>query len=275
MNLIDFLRGLTRLIAGRPRVPRSLSDNESLRLVLDRRSIRKFRDEDIAEDAWQAILEAGRVAPSTVNLQTWSFVHFTRDQWRQTFERPLPMGAPRAVIVLADTHRARRVVEGFPEVPLCDYTVGVMNASLAAMNMTVAAEALGLGSVMLSETGKTGFYDAQELASTLELPRGVTPIMSIVFGIPASRPVMPPKLPLEAVAFTGRYQEASQAMLQRWYEEMQAGYKASTGQAFSRQIDHYNKRLEEAEQDLRARVLEGRALSADRYPHPQDNPGPD
>jgi len=256
MTFIGFLRGLARLIAGRPRIPRSLAGNEALRLILQRRSIRKFLDEDIDDDAWQAVLEAGRLAPSTVNLQTWSFACFQPDQWQQTFGRRMPMGAARAVIILADTRRARRVVEGFPEVPLCDYTVGVMNASLAAMNMTMAAEALGLGSVMLSETGKTGFYDAWELASILALPRGVTPIMSIVFGRPASRPVMPPKLPLEAVAFTGQYQDAPQAVLGRWYEEMQAGYRASTGQAFSRQIDHYNKRLGQAEQELRAWVLD-------------------
>ena len=57
-----------------------------------------------------------RLAPSTVNLQTWSFACFTLASWRETFARPLPYGAPRAVMILADTHRARRVVEGFPEV---------------------------------------------------------------------------------------------------------------------------------------------------------------
>ncbi len=256
MNLIGFLRGLARLVAGRPRIPRSLSDNEALLRVLERRSIRKFHDRDLGDDEWQAILEAGRLAPSTVNLQTWSFSHFTRDEWSDTFDRPLPMGAPRAVIVLADTHRARRVVEGFPEVPLCDFTVGVMNASLAAMNMTSAAEALGVGSVMLSETGKTGFYDAAELSTTLALPPGVVPIMTVIFGWPREAPVMPPKLPLDAVAFPGRYCETPQPVLDAWYEQMQAGYRASTGQAFQRQIDLYNRRLAEAETDLQRMVMD-------------------
>jgi nitroreductase len=256
VNPIAFLRGLARLLAGRPRVPRALAGNEALRVILERRSIRKFRDEDLPDDVWQAILEAGRVAPSTVNLQTWSFALFTRASWREFFGRPLPYGAPRAVMILADTHRARRVVEGFPEVPLCDYTVGVMNASLAAMTMTLAAEALGVGSVMLSETGKTGFYDAAELSQALALPPGVVPITTIVFGRSAHRPVMPPRLPLEAVSFAGRYPETPQPVLEAWYEQMQAGYVASTGQAFQKQIDLYNRRLEDAEGDLRRLVLE-------------------
>lgn len=256
MNPWHLLRGLVRLVAGRPQMPHSLAGNEVLRTVLERRSIRRFTDGDLPDDVWQAILEAGRVAPSTVNLQTWTFVTFTREQWQATFDRPLPMDAPRAIIVLADTHRARRVVRGFPSAPMCDHTVGVMNASLAAQNMTIAAEALGVASVMLSETGKTGFYDAAELAAALDLPSGVVPIMTLALGWPAvARPPMPPRLPLAAVVNEAGYHEAPQAVLEEWYEQMRAGYRASTGQDFQRQIDHYNRRLEAAESELRERVL--------------------
>ena len=252
LNLWQFLAGVARILAARPRVPRAVAGNETLRTVLERRSVRAFRDEPIPDDAWAAILEAGRVAPSTVNLQTWSFAVFTAAQWRDFFGQPSPFGAARAVIVLADTHRARRVVEGFPRVPLCDHTVGVMNASLAAMNMTVAAEALGLASVMLSETGRTGFYDAGFLAEKLALPPGVVPIMSIAFGYPkGGAPAMPPKLPLEAITFTGPYRETDQAVLEQWYRDQQAGYQAGNwGERFSAQIAYYNRRLAEAERDL-------------------------
>jgi len=255
-GLLRFLRGLARLISARPHVPRPLQGNVALRTILERRSQRRFQERDLDPDAWRAILEAGRVAPSTVNLQTWSFAWFTRASWQETFGRRLPFGAPRAVIILADTHRARRVVTGFPEVPLCDHTVGVMNASLAAMNMAQAAEALGIGAVMLSETGKTGFYDAAELAAALQLPPRVIPLMTVVFGHPdAAPPPMPPRLPLDAVAFPGRYRETPRPVLEGWFEQMQAGYRASAGQAFDRQVDHYNRRLADAETDLRRLVL--------------------
>ena len=262
LNPLQFLRGLVRIIAARPRVPETVAGNRLLHAVLERRSVREFRDEPVPDDAWAAVLEAGRLAPSTVNLQTWSFAVFTARQWEEFFGQPVPFGAPRAVIVLADTHRARRVVEGFPRAPLCEHTVGVMNASLAAMNMTVAAEALGLASVMLSETGRTGFYDAGFLAEKLALPPGVVPVMSIAFGYPKGGvPPMPPKLPLEAIAFTGPYREADQDVLDEWYREQQAGYMASNwGARFSQQIAYYNRRLLEAEQDLERLV---RAPAAD------------
>lgn len=256
MNPLAFLRGLVRLLAARPRRPGGVAGNATLDLILARRSVRRFLDRDVPDDHWLAILEAGRLAPSTVNLQTWSFACFTAEQWREAFGRPLPYGAPRAVMILADTHRARRVVSGFPDVPLCDHTVGVMNASLAAMAMTLAAESLGLGSVMLSETGRTGFYDAGELSEQLGLPRGVVPITTLAVGWPAAgRGVMPPRLPLDAVAFSGRYRETPQPVLDAWHEQMQAGYLASTGQVFQKQVEHYNRRLAGAEADLRRLVL--------------------
>lgn len=257
LNPWQFLRGLARIIASRPRLPRSLADNESLRMVLERRSVRAFKEESVGEEIWATILEAGRVAPSTVNLQTWSFSCFTAPQWQDFFGAPAPFAAPRTVIVLTDTHRARRVVQGFPRAPLCELTVGVMNASLAAMNMTMAAEAMGISSVMLSETGRTGFYDAGFLAEMLELPAGVLPIMSIAFGYAATgTPAMPPKLPLDAITFSGAYQETDQGVLEQWYREQQAGYQArNRGTPFRQQIAYYNQRLATAEADLERLVL--------------------
>jgi FMN reductase (NADPH) len=265
LSLKQFLAGLARIISARPHVPASLAGNKTLHTVLERRSVRKFKDDPLPGDVWQTILEAGRLAPSTVNLQTWSFALFTREEWQDFFGKPLPFGAPRAVIVMADVHRAKRVVSGFPYSPLCEYTVGVMNASLAAMNMTIAAEAMGVSSVMLSETGQTGFYDAAYLAQKLDLPRGVVPIMSIVFGYAkAGRPAMPPKLSQAAISFSGRYRETDQAELENWYQQMQAGYQASNwGELFASQIAHYNRRIAEAERDLHELVYyEGPARSA-------------
>ena len=204
-----FVTSLARILRGRPNIPPSLQNNAVLQTLLHRRTVRSFSEASIPDDVFAAILEAGRLAPSTVNLQTWSFATFTATQWKDTFGRPMPFKAAAAVIILADTHRAKAVLDVFPRSPLVEYTIGVMNASLAAMNMNIAAEALGVASVMLSETGRSGFLDARYLAGVLCLPPGVIPIMTIVFGYPkGGQPPMPPKLPVQTVAFTGRYQEA-------------------------------------------------------------------
>jgi len=246
-----------RILRGKPQIPPSLQDNEALATVLNRRSARRFVQKDIPEDVFAAILEAGRLAPSTVNLQTWSFALFTADSWKQTFGQPIPFRALRAIIILADTHRVRTAFDAFPKSPLVEHTVAVMNASLAAMNMTMAAEALGVASVMLSETGRSGLLDAAHLKEKLALPERVVPIMTIVFGYPRSgRPPMPPKLPLEAISFEGAYRETNPAVMQNWLAQMKAGYKASHPRSsLEAQLQHYASKIGQAETALQEMVF--------------------
>lgn len=250
-------RSLWRILRGKPNVPPSLQDNALLAALLRRRSVRSFSDRPLSDDVFTAILEAGRLAPSTVNLQTWTFAAFTAQTWRQTFGRDIPFRGQRALIVMGDTHRARTVLDIFPRSPLVEYTVAVMNAALAAMAMNIAAEALGVSSVMLSETGRTGLLDAGYLKAKLALPDGVFPLLTIVFGYArGAYPPMPPKLPLEQICFAGCYREPDAGVMADWLAQMAAGYKASRlFSSFDAQLQVYRTKIGQAEADLQKMVF--------------------
>jgi nitroreductase len=254
MGVVAFVKHLLRILAGRPQIAPSLADNALLRTVLHRRSMRRFAATEIPDEVFDAILEAGRLAPSTVNLQTWSLALFTPSLWQETFGQPIPFRGQRAVIVLGDAHRDRMVYDAFPHSPVVEYTVAVMNASLAAMNMNIAAEALGVSSVMLSETGRTGLLDAGYLKEKLGLPEGVVPLMTIVFGYARGPyPPMPPKLPLDQIAFTGTYREADRGTMEDWLAQMRAGYRAShLASSFEAKLEVYASKIDQAEADLRS-----------------------
>lgn len=251
------VRNLLRIIADRPRLPPALQDNPLLKTILNRRSIRRFNQQEIPEDVFLAILEAGRLAPSTVNLQTWSFITFTAAEWLETFQAHIPFNAQRAVIVVADTHRVRLATDAFPDSPLVEYTIAVMNASLAAMNMNIAAEALGVSSVMLSETGRSGLLDAGFLKDKLGLPEHAVPLTTIVFGYPAGAyPPLPPKLPLEVVSSPQKYPETDPAVMQDWLAQIQDAYQVSYFPAtFEKQLKIYTDKIGKAEADLQKMVL--------------------
>jgi hypothetical protein len=140
-----------------------------------------------------------------------------------------------------------------------------MNASLAAMAMNLAAEALGVSSVMLSETGRSGFLDAGYLKETLGLPDGVFPLMTIIFGYPrGAYPPMPPRLPLEQICFDGKYREADATVMDDWLSQMVAGYKASYPlSSFDAQLRVYQTKIGRAEADLNAMVFYREHLSKD------------
>jgi nitroreductase len=258
-NLSGFIGNLIKIATAKPRVPPSLEKNDLLRTVLHRRTVRQFSDREVPEDVFDAILEAGRLAPSTVNLQTWSFSVFTGSTWGETFGHSIPFRGKRAVMILGDAHRVKKVLDVFPYRPLVEYTVAVINASLAAMNMNVAAEALGVASVMLSETGKSGFLDAGYLKERLSLPEGVFPLMTIVFGYPkAGYNVMPPKLPLDQICFNGEYKEADPDVVKTWFSQMVSGYKAEhPGSSFEAQLQVYRSKIDRAEIDIEGMIFRG------------------
>ncbi len=260
-GLFGFIKALWRIARGRPQVPPSQRDNPLLNALLRRRSVRSFANRPLPDDVFAAILEAGRTAPSTVNLQSWSFATFTADSWRALFEHPIPFKAPRAVMILADAHRDRLALgtDVLPRSPLIEYTLAVMNASLAAMAMNVAAEALGVSSVMLSETGRAGLLDMAYLAQKLRLPPGVFPLTTIVLGYTAGAyPPMPPRLPLQTVSFDGAqgYREPAPGIMCDWLEQMIAGYKVShLSSSFEAQLRIYQNKIGQAEADLHRMIF--------------------
>ncbi len=257
LNPFQFVKGLKNVIAGDVNIPESLQNNQILRVLLKRRSVRKFEEKEISDDVLRVILEAARLAPSGVNMQSWSFILFTKETWNEVFGREIPFKGNKAVIICGDMHRVRKAMDEFPFKPLVEYTLGVINASIAAYAMNIAAESCGVSSVMLSDKGKTGFYDAAYLKEKLKLPDGVIPITTLVLGYQKGKTMgMPPKLPLEEIAFEKEYKEPDEEIAQSWFEQMSAGYRALyITKSFKGQIKHYLTKIDNAEKELQELVF--------------------
>lgn len=255
-----FFSSLMRILTARPNVPESLTENKTLRVMMNRRSVRQFTSQPIPEAEVRVILEAGRMAPSGVNLQTWTFICFTPDEWEARFGRSIPFNGQLAILVLSDLHRLSLLREtlDFPDEPLTLHTLAVFNAGLAAMNMTLAAEACGVSSIMLSETGQTGLLDAGMLADALDLPKGAVPLTTLVLGYKA-RGVMsaiPPRLPMEMIRGEAEYPPLDEDALRLWLGDMRAGYKAMRPwTSFAAQVRTYRRKIHQAEEDLRRLVF--------------------
>lgn len=254
-----FFSHLIQILTAKPKLPVSLEENSFLKLILQRRSVRKFTNKKISQEIIEAILEAGRLAPSSANLQTWTFIYFNPSDWQNKFAKPMPFSGQLAIIVLSDLLRLKIVMEDykFPNKPLVLHTIAVFNAGLAAMNMTLAAEACGLSSIMLSETGQTGLMDVGYLKETLSLPENVIPITTIVFGYPrVIIKAIPPRLPISAISAKARYPHMDPEVLSVWLAQMEAGYKAMRPwTSFQDQIEVYQKKIEQAEEDMKEEIF--------------------
>ena len=110
--MLNWLRNFATLFTGKPAAVLRHEVPETIHLLFARRSCRSFSDEPLRDEEIQAILEAGRFAPSTVNLQTWAFITFTKQQWHERFERPIPFKGAFAITVCADIFRLKNRLPG-------------------------------------------------------------------------------------------------------------------------------------------------------------------
>lgn len=247
------IKNLLALFTGSPPAASRTDLPETLKLIFSRRSCRSFASGDISSEDIEAILDAGRFAPSTVNLQTWSFITFDRTQWQQTFERPIPFKGAYAIVICADQNRLSELFSDFAETPAINMSFAIFNAGIAAMNMNLAAEALGIQSIMLSETGRTGLLDTAFLVEKLGLPEGVLPLTTLVLGRATLKlPGIPPRQPRAAVVMPQRYQPECKGMLRDWFDQMFIGFKIGHPLSnFDKQLAFYRKKMLEAEQTVR------------------------
>ncbi len=153
--------------------------------VLTRRSIRKFKNESIADIVLQNILETGRRSPTATNSQPWHFV-IARDQRAKeafSFGGFNKFTSDAAFIVLGLYKPSEVIIE----------KLSLMDVTIALQNMVVAAWVQGVGSCWM------GAFDENRLKDTLNLPADSRIVGAVAFGIPDENPVQPAKKPLNEI----------------------------------------------------------------------------
>lgn len=158
-----------------------------LDIILNRASIRRYLKKPVPRDVLMKILEAGRRAPSAMNLQPWHFIVITDQKVKETLSHRRWTG------FLKD---AAFIIVGCGEKNKKWSTVDV---TIALQNMVLAAEALGLGSCWI------GDFDESEVKKLLGIPDGLKVIALVSFGYPAERPKPRPKKPLEEIVHYERF----------------------------------------------------------------------
>lgn len=167
---------------------------DALQNIMTRRSVRHYTDRPISDEVLDVILRAGMAGPSCTNARDWSFI-VTRKrelliQMADANGRPAnPLrGAQLGIMVLGDLERA------FGPAP--DYWI--IDGSIAAQNMILAAHALGVGSVWLGTYPQLERVEAQR--RLFDLPDTVIPHSLIAFGYPDEKKEAEPAPPLPAEA---------------------------------------------------------------------------
>jgi nitroreductase len=151
---------------------------DTLKAIFTRRSVREFTDQKVSKEDIDIILKAGMSAPSCVIARDWSFIVVTDEEMLAKMAdangRPAePLRhAAFAVLVCGDMERA------FSPAP--DYWI--IDASIAAENMILAATDMGIGSVWLGTYPQMERVNRQK--ELVGLPKTIEPHSIIAFGYP-------------------------------------------------------------------------------------------
>ena len=188
-------------------------------VITSRRSIRKFRQEDISADTIRLLLDAARLAPSGSNLQPARFVVAQSPSAKETLSRytPYKFIAKASVIFIccadltAMTTRDKRVGELLNEgafegvdidmndpaatSPIMDDSAVKaylsMNVAIAIEHIVLKAVDLGLGSCWL------GRFDRDKVKEYLSLDESIYPVVLLPVGHPDQSPKERPRFALD------------------------------------------------------------------------------
>jgi nitroreductase len=198
-----------------------------LEVLLQHRTIRKFKSQPIQQEIIEKILYAGSRASTTGNMQLYSMIvttdkHLREQLWEAHFKQNLVKQAPVVITFCADFNRFNRWCLQRKADPGYDNYLSFFTASidalLVAQNVALAAESFGLGICYLGTTT----YMTRQIISILEIPRFVVPVTTLAIGYPDESPGLTDRLPLEAVVHSEKYTDYSKEQINDLYQEKEA-----------------------------------------------------
>ncbi len=151
---------------------------EIIKLIKERRSIRRFTDQDVSKEDILNILEAGRWAPSGRNNQPWRFVViYSNDERKLALSQCTKYGkiiqrANVLIVVLIDKDVMYSEVKDYQAIGAC------------IQNMLLTIHALGLGGVWLGEI----LNQEKKVLDILKLDDTKYSLMAVIaLGYPAEK----------------------------------------------------------------------------------------
>ena len=165
--------------------------NEVIKALISRRSIRKYKEQQITDEQLKQVLEAGKFAPTGKGTQSPLIVAVQNKEDIALINRLSSeimgreglayYGAPTIILVF------------YTELAMNDY-IGILDASAACTNMLNAAYSLGLGSCWIHRCKEV--FETEEGKALLKkwsINEKVVGVASMALGYPDMEPILKPR----------------------------------------------------------------------------------
>ena len=189
--------------------------NETIRLLMERKSVRQFVMEEMPGEDIRTILEAAVQAPTAGNKSLWTAIHVTDPEKKLALSKscdnqPFIATAPLVLVFCADYKRwfdMYKTLDLGEELRVPgegDFLLAAADTIIAAHASVVAADALGYGSCYIGDIIEN--CDIQR--EILGLPEYVKPVCMAVYGRPTQNQIdrkKPPRFKVEDLVHENTY----------------------------------------------------------------------
>ncbi len=224
--------------------------NEIIKSLFDRKSMRDFQDKNVDKDTVKLLLEATLQAPTAGNQILYSIINITDQNLKNKLavtcdNQPFIAKAPLVFVFVADHtrwHKSFEITGSEPrKLGVGDLFLAITDTAIAAQNMVVAAESLGLGSCYIGDI----LENCEEHRSLLNLPKNAVPVCMLVLGYPTERQLArkkPARFDIKYIVGENSYPHLSDEELEKCCIEQQKLDEKTEIRAFAEYMRAFCKR---------------------------------
>lgn len=220
---------------------------QTIDIQLNHRTIREFAAKKIPTETLQRLFAVANRTATSTGMQSYSMIRVTDPKKRQEIadvcQQEYIARLPELLVFIVDVYRNARITAEQDYIIAASrdmdrFFQGFTDASLAAQNMTVAAESLGMGALFIGSI----LNDADRMIEILHLPELTFPVVGVGLGFPNQNPQLKPRMDISLKVFENEYrpQDHYLAAIADYDQEMQTYYDLRDA---GRRVDSFSKQV--------------------------------
>lgn len=221
--------------------------NQTIKNQLNHRTIREFTDEKIDETTINTLLDVVNMSASSNGVQNMSVIRITDPKIKKNLaengNQEYMARATELWIFIVDLNRNYQIAkemgtENDNIISFDKFIQGFTDAIIAAQNLTVAVESLGLGANYFGNIHN----DTKKVIELLKMPKLTYPAVGVGFGVPNQNPQIKPRLDIKLKTYENSYKtyDSYLDMIKNYDQEMTTYYdlrdSGRKSESFSSQI---------------------------------------
>jgi len=204
--------------------------NQTIEDLLQHVTVRDFTKQPVTTEQKDLLLAAARHGSTSEFIQAFSIIEITDPDLRNqlsdiTISSPHVKTADTFYVFIADLHRQATILranndslDGIKNMEAL--LLATIDTTIAAQNMAVAAESMGLGIGYLGSLRN----NIKKVAKLLNLPDFTIPLFGMAIGVPKSKNQLKPRMPKDNKVSTNTYDEESFTDLEAYDQKVKDYY---------------------------------------------------